>query len=48
MKISEIKNELLTTLSPCVLNHGFKVNKTKFCLKKNDENNESQFSFDYP
>lgn len=47
MKISEIKNELLTTLSPCVLNHGFKVNKTKFCLKKNDENNESQFSFDY-
>lgn len=43
MKISEIKNELLTTLSPCV----FKVNKTKFCLKKNDENNESQFSFDY-
>lgn len=47
MKISEIKNELLATLEPHVLSHGFKVNKTQFCLKKNDKNNESQISFDY-
>lgn len=47
MKISEIKNELLSTLNPYVLNNGFKVNKTQFCLKRNDKINESQFSFDY-
>lgn len=47
MKISEIKSELLSTLKPYVQSQGFKVNKAQFCLKKDDENNECQFSFDY-
>ena len=47
MKLSEIKNNLLTTLSPLVLNDGFKPNKTLFCLKRDDKNNECQFSFDH-
>ena len=47
MKISEIKNEFLSTLSPYLLSNGFKVNKARFCLKRDDEINESQFSFDY-
>lgn len=47
MKLSEIRNNLLTTLSPLVLNDGFKPNKTLFCLKRDDKNNECQFSFDH-
>lgn len=47
MKISEIKSELLSTLKPYVSSQGFKVNKTQFCLKRDGENNECQFSFDY-
>lgn len=43
MKISEIKNELLSTLNPYVLNNGFKVNKTQFCLKRNDKSMKVNF-----
>lgn len=47
MKISNIKNHLLQSLSPFALIHGFKVVKSRFCLKHEDETNECQFSFDY-
>ena len=47
MEISKIKNHLLCYLTPFASKHGLKVVKSRFCLKREDENNEFQFSFDY-
>ena len=47
MKIKEIKQSFLSSLTPFAQQNGFKISKTRFCLGNKNERCECQFSFDY-